>query len=163
MVVQLSHTQRSRPSTKRVARSDPQLGQNFMAGGGTIAPPARRRAGGILTPTLLWLRIMPKRYEEEINEILHKFGDWPSPNERRQRPRSEAPRRSQPPLGLGDFFQGLGAQQLMGIGLLLILAGLLLRFSVRMGVVMGIMLGTYATAIGFLVLFTGYIMAVVRG
>ena len=42
-------------------------------------------------------------------------------------------------------------------------AGLLLRFSVRMGVVMGVLLGTYATVIGFLVLFTGYIMAVVRG
>src|SRR5712691_5876426 len=131
MIVQLSHTQRSRPSTKRVAKSDPQLGQNFMAGGGTIAPPARRPAGGILTPTLLWLRIMPKRYEEEINEILHKFDDWPPPSDRGPRPRRDAPRPPKRPTGLAAFFETMGPPQLMAIGLVLILLGVLLRFGYR--------------------------------
>jgi hypothetical protein len=104
---------------------------------------------------------MPKRYEEEINEILHKFDDWPAPNDRGRRPRQEPPRRKDPQTGFGSFFESMGPQQLMVIGLALILAGVLLRFGVRMGVEVGI--GTYATAVGFLVLLAGYVMAVLRG
>lgn len=104
---------------------------------------------------------MPKRYEEEINEILHKFDDWPPPNERGRRPRQEPPRRKDPQAGSGSFFESMGPQQLMAIGLALILIGVLLRFGTRLGVDVGI--GTYATAIGFLMLLVGYVMAVMRG
>ncbi|HEX6511636.1 MAG TPA: hypothetical protein VF157_05010 [Chloroflexota bacterium] len=107
---------------------------------------------------------MPKRYEEEINEILHKFDDWPPPsNDRGRRPRSEPPRRKDPLIGFGQFFEHIGPQQIMLLGLAMILAGVVLHFSYRAGVVMGAGLGTYATLIGFLVLFAGYLLAVVRG
>ncbi|HLQ34168.1 MAG TPA: hypothetical protein VK457_15895 [Chloroflexota bacterium] len=106
---------------------------------------------------------MPKRYEEEINEILHKFDDWPPPNERGQRPRREQPRRTEPLIGFGQFFEHIGPPQLMAIGLLLILAGVVLHYGAQVGVAIGVGLGRYATAIGFLVLLAGYIMAVARG
>jgi hypothetical protein len=106
---------------------------------------------------------MPKRYEEEINEILHKFDDWPPPKDGGRRPRSEPPRRSDRPVSYGTFFGGVGAQQLMLLGLLLILAGVILHFSYRFGVPGGVGLASYATAIGFLVLLAGYIMAIVSG
>ncbi|HLG72340.1 MAG TPA: hypothetical protein VK009_18135 [Chloroflexota bacterium] len=106
---------------------------------------------------------MPKRYEEEINEILHKFDDWP-PSDRGSRPR-EAPRRTAPRVNPMDH---IGPQQVMVLGLALILAGVLLHFSAphlsdRAGLVAGFSLGTYATAVGFLVLLFGYILAVIRG
>jgi len=104
---------------------------------------------------------MPKRYEEEINEILHKFDDWPPPNDRGRRPRQEPPHRSNRPTGFGSFFESIGPQQLMAIGLVLILVGVVLRFGYRMGVDVGI--GVYATALGFLILLAGYILAVVNG
>src|SRR6185437_3935839 len=107
---------------------------------------------------------MPKRYEEEINEILHKFDDWP-PSDRGSRPRQEAPRRAAPRVNPLDHF---GPQQVMVLGLALILAGVVLHFggahfSDRAGLSVGLGLGTYATAIGFLVLLFGYILAVARG
>jgi hypothetical protein len=104
---------------------------------------------------------MPKRYEEEINEILHKFDDWP-PSDRGSRPRQEAPRRPapRPSVSLLDHF---GPQQIMVLGLAFILAGVVLHFSDRAGLLIAFGLGTYATAIGFLVLLFGYILAVVRG
>jgi len=107
---------------------------------------------------------MPKRYEEEINEILNKFdGDWPPPNDRR-RPRSEPPRGHAQPTGFGQFFEHLGPEQLMAVGLVLILAGVVLHFSsVYLGVVAPSGIGTYATAIGVLVLLAGYALAIVRG
>jgi hypothetical protein len=107
---------------------------------------------------------MPKRYEEEINEILHKFDDWPPPsNDRGRRPRSEPPKRNNRPVSHGSFFGGAGAHQLMLLGLLLILAGVVMRFTYRFGVIGGVTLGGYAVAIGFLVLLAGYIMAVAAG
>lgn len=106
---------------------------------------------------------MPKRYEEEINEILHKFDDWP-PNDRGPRPgNSQPPRRSQPKPSMGQMLDHFGPQQVMVLGLALILAGVVLHFADRSGVIIGFGLGTYATGIGFLVLFGGYILAVIRG
>ena len=106
---------------------------------------------------------MPRRYEEEINEILNKFdGDWPPPNERR-RPRPEPPHRNQPPAGFGQLFEHLGPQQVMAFGLLLILVGVVLRFGPLQGLVAPLNIGGYATTIGVLLLVGGYILAVVRG
>jgi hypothetical protein len=51
----------------------------------------------------------------------------------------------------------------MVFGLLLILAGVALHFSSRLGVAAPFGIGTYATAIGVLVLFGGYLLALVRG
>ncbi len=101
---------------------------------------------------------MPRRYEEEINEILHKFDDWP-PNDRGSRPRREPSQR--PPSAAPSM--NFGPQQIMVIGLALILAGVLLHFTDRAGLMIGFGLGTYATAIGFLVLFGGYLLAIIRG
>jgi hypothetical protein len=100
---------------------------------------------------------MPRRYEEEINEILNKFdGDWPPPSDkRRARPK---PRHANPQLT-----PHIGAEQVMVLGLALILAGVLLRFSFRLGVVAPAGIGAYATAIGVLLLVAGYVMAIVRG
>jgi hypothetical protein len=107
--------------------------------------------------------MMPKGYEEEINEILNKFdGDWPPPGDKR-RPRSEPPRRNDPLTGFGQFFEHVGPEQLMAFGLLLILAGVVVHFSSRLGVVAPFGIGTYATAIGVLVLFAGYVLAIIRG
>ena len=103
---------------------------------------------------------MPKRYEEEINEILHKFNDWP-PSDQGSRPRQEAPRR--PAARRGSMLDHFGAQHVMLVGLALILAGVALHFTDRAGLMLAFGLGTYATAIGFMVLFAGYILAVVRG
>jgi hypothetical protein len=102
---------------------------------------------------------MPKRYEDEINEILHKIDDWPPPD-RAQRTRPEAPRRGNAP---APSFAQVGPQQLMALGLVLILLGAALHFSYRLGVPMGVVLGTYGTALGVLVLLGGYILAVIRG
>ncbi|HLY65752.1 MAG TPA: hypothetical protein VKU60_09485, partial [Chloroflexota bacterium] len=105
---------------------------------------------------------MPKRYEEEINEILHKFDDWPPQNERGQRPRFEPPPHGNDPLtAFGQFFEHIGPQQLMAVGLLLIFVGVALRFAYRVGVDVGI--SGYATVLGVLLLLAGYILAVVRG
>src|SRR5947209_7756829 len=101
---------------------------------------------------------MPKRYEEEINEILNKFdGDWPPPKER-QRARQEPPRR---PAASGAFFDSLGPSQLMFAGLVLIFLGIVLRYAARFSPELGF--GGYATLIGALVLFAGYLLAVIRG
>ncbi len=113
-------------------------------------------------PTLLWLRTVPRRYEEEINEILHKFDDWPPPNERRRPHRTESPRRAQS-VGLGQLLEQISPPQIMGIGLLVVLAGVLMHFGAQKGMGVSYMLGTYATALGALVLLAGYLMAVVRG
>jgi hypothetical protein len=103
---------------------------------------------------------MPKRYEEEINEILHKFDDdWPPPNDRR--PRYEPPRGNDFFTSLGSFFESFGPSQLMVTGLGLILLGVVLRFGYRWGIDGGF--GGYATILGVLVLFAGYLLAVVRG
>ncbi|MFI5268408.1 MAG: hypothetical protein ACHQ7M_13625 [Chloroflexota bacterium] len=101
---------------------------------------------------------MPKRYEEEINEILNKFdGDWPPPNgKRRARP-------PEPPHTGPSFFEYIGPEQLMAFGLLLILAGVVLHFSSRLGVAAPFGIGTYTTAIGVLVLVAGYVLAIIRG
>jgi hypothetical protein len=105
---------------------------------------------------------MPKRYEEEINEILHKFdNDWPPPNERR--PRSEPPRGNDTFTAFGRFFESFGPSQLMLAGLALILLGVILRFGGSRGLDIGLGVGGYATILGVLVLFAGYLMAVVRG
>ena len=104
---------------------------------------------------------MPKRYEEEINEILHKFDDWPPPNDGGRRPRQEPPKRNAPQTGFGSFFESMGPPQLMAIGLMLILVGVLLRFGYRFGIDSGV--GGYATALGVVVLLVGYVMAVMRG
>ena len=104
---------------------------------------------------------MPKRYEEEINEILHKFDDWPPPDKRTRRPRQEPPRRDNTVTAFGGFFEHLGPQQLMALGLALILAGVVLRFGIRMG--LDATIGTYATLAGFLLLLAGYVMSVLRG
>ena len=103
---------------------------------------------------------MPKRYEEEINEILHKFDDWPPPDNRARRPRQEPPRNTGGQTAFGQFFDHVGPQQVMALGLVLILAGAALRYLSH-----GVngQLGVYAVLIGFLVLLGGYIMAVVRG
>src|SRR5437588_500623 len=100
---------------------------------------------------------MPRRYEEEINEILNKFdGDWPPPKQRQQA-RREAPRRG---ASAGAVFETLGPSQLMLIGLVLIFLGVLLRYGYRWGLQVGF--GGYATLIGVLLLFAGYLLAVVR-
>ena len=103
---------------------------------------------------------MPRRYEEEINEILGKY-DWPADSHAR-RPRSEPPRPAEPRAGMGDFFGHFGAQQIMACGLVIILVGIVLRFADRFTFGLD-MLGMYATAIGVLVLLFGYILAVLRG
>lgn len=100
---------------------------------------------------------MPRRYEEEINEILNKFdGDWPPPSDKR-RARPE-PRRPGPSLA-----ERVGPEQLMLFGLVLVLVGVLIHFSYRLGVVAPAGIGTYATAIGVLLLLAGYVLAIVRG
>lgn len=104
---------------------------------------------------------MPKRYEEEINEILHKFDDWPPPDNRGRRPRQEPPRRNDTRTAFGFFFEHIGPQQLMALGLVIILIGVVLRFGYRAGLDIGV--GVYATAAGVLLLIVGYVMAVVRG
>ena len=104
---------------------------------------------------------MPKRYEEEINEILHKFDDWP-PSDRGKRARQEAPRRAARP-GSGQMLGGVGYQQLMLVGLALVLAGFVLQLGERRGLAIVFDLGVYATALGFLALAAGYILAIVRG
>src|SRR5207248_1298953 len=105
-----------------------------------------------------WLRAVPRRYEEEINEILNKFeGDWPPAN-KRQQPRHEAPRRG---ASAGAAFATIGPPQLMLIGLGLIFLGVLLRYGGRLGLQVGF--GGYATLVGVLLLFAGYLLAVVRG
>ncbi|MGH2363444.1 MAG: hypothetical protein ACRDHX_02195 [Chloroflexota bacterium] len=98
---------------------------------------------------------MPKRYEEEINEILHKF-DWPPPGA--ARPRGKGPARGGRPSGGSS----ISPNQLMALGLIFILAGAAIHL---LGLASGVALGTYATWIGVLVLLGGYIMAVtsVRG
>lgn len=104
---------------------------------------------------------MPKRYEEEINEILHKFDDdWPPPNGR-QRPRYEPPHGKDPLTAFGHFFESFGPSQLMLAGLVLILVGVVLHYGSARGLNVG--LGGYATVLGMLVLFAGYLLAVVRG
>ncbi len=103
---------------------------------------------------------MPKRYEEEINEILHKFDDWPPPPSGR-RPQQGPPRRPNPNTTLWQFFDHLGPQQLMAVGLVLIALGVVLRFGYRFGMDVGI--GGYTTTAGFVLLLAGYLMAVMRG
>jgi len=104
---------------------------------------------------------MPKRYEEEINEILHKFDDWPPPDSRARRPRSEPPRGSDQQTTFAPFFEHIGPQQLMVLGLLLILVGVLMRFSYRFGI--DLSFGVYAVMLGLALLLAGYILAVIRG
>ncbi|MGH2469935.1 MAG: hypothetical protein ACRDGF_07665, partial [Chloroflexota bacterium] len=96
---------------------------------------------------------MPKRYEEEINEILHKF-DWPPPGA--ARPRGKGPARGGRPSGGSS----ISPNQLMALGLIFILAGAAIHL---LGLASGVALGTYATWIGVLVLLGGYIMAVTSG
>ena len=103
---------------------------------------------------------MPRRYEDEINEILGKY-DWPSDNRARRPQYGQPTRRSEPLAGIGDFLAHFGGQQLMLFGLILIVVGALLHFGDSLG--MGARIGTDATGIGFLVLLGGYILAVVKG
>jgi hypothetical protein len=103
---------------------------------------------------------MPRRYEEEINEILGKY-DWPADG-RARRARAEPPRPAEPRVGVGEFFAHFGPQQIMASGLVLILVGIVLRFADRFAFGLDL-LGMYATAIGVLVLLFGYILAVIRG
>jgi len=104
---------------------------------------------------------MPRRYEEEINEILGKFNDWPADN-RARRPRGEPPQRKEPLAGFSQFFANFGPQHIMASGLLLILVGMVLRFADRFTYGLDL-LGTYATGLGVLILLAGYILAVIRG
>jgi len=104
---------------------------------------------------------MPKRYEEEINEILHKFDDWPPADKRARRPRSEPPRGSDKPPTFDRFFDHIGPQQIMAVGLVLILLGVLLRFSLRFGI--DLSFGVYTVVLGLALLLAGYLMAVIQG
>jgi hypothetical protein len=103
---------------------------------------------------------MPRRYEEEINEILGKY-DWPADN-RARRTRPEPAHRGQALGGFSQFFAHFGPQQIMACGLVLVVVGIALRFADRFTFGLD-MLGTYATGLGVLILLFGYILAVVRG
>lgn len=97
---------------------------------------------------------MPKRYEEEINEILHKFDDWPPSGGRGQAP---TPPRRNTPTAFEQFFSSFSAYKLMLLGLLLVLLGLGAHV---LGAGLTGSVGSYATAAGALMLLVGYALAV---
>ncbi|MDE3076903.1 MAG: PrgI family protein [Chloroflexota bacterium] len=103
---------------------------------------------------------MPKRYEEEINEILHKFDDWPPPPRGRGRSQRRPPRQDDFLGAVGRLFGGFSPNQLMALGLILIVAGAVIHF-LRLG--LGVALGSYATLVGVLALLAGYILALAGG
>lgn len=102
---------------------------------------------------------MPKRYEEEINEILHKF-DWPPAHRGRGQSPQRSPRHDDVFSAVGRLFGGFSPNQLMALGLVLIVAGAVIHF-LRLG--LGVPLGSYATLVGVLAVLAGYIMAVTAG
>jgi hypothetical protein len=100
---------------------------------------------------------MPKRYEEEINEILHKFDDWPPKD--RGRAHQAPPRQPNRPTNF-NMFEGVGPGQIMVVGLLLIAAGLILRM---LGLRLVYGLESYIGLLGLLLLTAGYVAAVLKG